>query len=71
LDSLGEVIAVQGDVTKEDGVKNYVQKAVDTFGKFDIFFNVAGIEGEVQPIAETDLEDFLKVQRGSSLQCPC
>jgi 3alpha(or 20beta)-hydroxysteroid dehydrogenase len=62
LDSLGEVIAVQGDVTKEDDVKNYVQKAVDAFGRIDVFFNNAGIEGEVQPIAETDLEDFLKVQ---------
>ncbi|MCK6207048.1 SDR family oxidoreductase [Bacillus infantis] len=62
LDSLGEVIAVQGDVTKEDEVKNYVQKAVDVFGRIDIFFNNAGIEGKVQPIAETDLEDFLKVQ---------
>ncbi|MCA1040882.1 SDR family oxidoreductase [Bacillus infantis] len=62
LDSLGEVIAVQGDVTKEADVKNYVQKAVEAFGRIDIFFNNAGIEGKVQPIAETDLEDFLKVQ---------
>jgi 3alpha(or 20beta)-hydroxysteroid dehydrogenase len=62
LDSLGEVIAVQGDVTKEEDVKNYVQKAVDAFGRIDIFFNNAGIEGKVQPIAETELEDFLKVQ---------
>ncbi|PLR73535.1 SDR family NAD(P)-dependent oxidoreductase [Bacillus sp. UMB0728] len=62
LDALGKVIAVQGDVTKEEDVKNYVQKAVDTFGRIDIFFNNAGIEGKVQPIAETELEDFLKVQ---------
>ncbi len=62
LDSLGEVIAVQGDVTKEADVKNYVQKAIDAFGRIDIFFNNAGIEGKVQRIAETDLEDFLKVQ---------
>jgi 3alpha(or 20beta)-hydroxysteroid dehydrogenase len=62
LDSLGEVISVQGDVTKEEDVKNYVQKAIDAFGRIDIFFNNAGIEGKVQPIAETDLEDFLKVQ---------
>lgn len=62
LDSLGEVIAIQGDVTKEGDVKNYVQKAVNAFGRIDIFFNNAGIEGKVQPIAETDLEDFLKVR---------
>ncbi|MFP7442479.1 SDR family oxidoreductase [Bacillus infantis] len=62
LDSLGEVIAVQGDVTKEADVKNYVQKAIDAFDRIDIFFNNAGIEGKVQPIAETALEDFLKVQ---------
>lgn len=62
LDSFGEVITVQADVSNEEEVKNYVQKAVETFGQIDIFFNNAGIEGKVQPIVETNLEDFLKVQ---------
>ncbi|HWL23271.1 MAG TPA: SDR family oxidoreductase [Ureibacillus sp.] len=62
LDSLGEVLAVQADVTKEEDVKNYVDQAVAKFGTIDVFFNNAGIEGKVQPITEISLEDFEKVQ---------
>jgi len=62
LDTLGEVLAVQADVTKEEDVKNYVDQAVAKFGTIDVFFNNAGIEGKVQPITEISLEDFEKVQ---------
>ncbi len=62
LDSLGEVLAVQADVTKEEDVKNYVDKTIETFGTIDVFFNNAGIEGKVQPIVEISVEDFEKVQ---------
>jgi len=63
LDSLGEVLAVQADVTKEEDVKNYVDQTVAKFGTIDVFFNNAGIEGKVQPITEISLEDFEKVQQ--------
>lgn len=62
LEPLGEVLAVQADVTKEEDVKKYVDKTVETFGTIDVFFNNAGIEGKVQPITEISLEDFEKVQ---------
>lgn len=62
LSSLGDILAVQADVTKEDDVKKYVAKSVEAFGKIDVFFNNAGIEGKVQPIVEVSLEDFEKVQ---------
>lgn len=62
LDSLGDVLVVQADVSKEDDVKKYVEKAVNAFDKIDVFFNNAGIEGKVQPIVEISLEDFEKVQ---------
>ena len=58
----GDIIAVQADVTKEEDVKRYVDKAVEAFGTIDVFFNNAGIEGKVQPIVEVSLEDFEKVQ---------
>ncbi len=61
LDSLGEVLVVQADVSREEDVRNYVDKTVEKFGTIDVFFNNAGIEGKVQPIPEVSLEDFQKV----------
>lgn len=61
LDGHGEVMVIKADVSKEDDVKNYVKQTVDKFGKIDVFFNNAGIEGKIAPIADTKLEDFNKV----------
>ncbi len=58
LSELGEVITVQADVTKESDVQNYVNKAVEQFGRIDVFFNNAGIEGKVAPIVEQKVEEF-------------
>ncbi|MGB5820737.1 MAG: SDR family NAD(P)-dependent oxidoreductase [Saonia sp.] len=52
---------VVADVSKPMDVKNYVQKALDTFGKIDVFFNNAGIEGTSKPITEYPDEVFNKV----------
>ncbi|WP_039233607.1 SDR family NAD(P)-dependent oxidoreductase [Bacillus thermotolerans] len=35
LDQYGEVIVVQADVSKESDVQNYVNKAVEHFGRID------------------------------------
>ena len=40
------------DVSKASDTKRYVQKTMDTFGKMDIFFANAGIEGPFKPIAD-------------------
>lgn len=61
LGSFGEVLAVGADVSQESEVENYVKQAVNQFGQVDIFFNNAGIEGKVKPIAEQTVEDFDKV----------
>ena len=61
LDKLGEVITIQADVSQEEDVKNYVDKTVERFGKIDVFFNNAGIEGKVAPITEQKVEDLDKV----------
>ena len=50
----GEAIAVTADVTKSDDVKAYVKATIDKFGRIDCFFNNAGIEGKLAPIAEYD-----------------
>jgi NAD(P)-dependent dehydrogenase (short-subunit alcohol dehydrogenase family) len=38
-------IAVSADVTDESSVAHYVQRAMAEFGRIDMFFNNAGIEG--------------------------
>jgi 3alpha(or 20beta)-hydroxysteroid dehydrogenase len=55
------VLAVKADVSKEDDVKAYVQAATQRFGRIDVFFNNAGIEGKVAPIVEQKIEDFDRV----------
>src|SRR4029079_6745638 len=44
-----------------DGVREYVRAAVDKFGTIDVFYNNAGIEGEVKAIQDYPLEAFLRV----------
>jgi NAD(P)-dependent dehydrogenase (short-subunit alcohol dehydrogenase family) len=61
LDTYGEVMVVQADVSKEEDVKNYVDKTVEKYKKIDVFFNNAGIEGKVAPITEQKVEDLDKV----------
>lgn len=56
----GEAIAVQGDVTKEEDIKNLIARTVEDFGTLDILLNNAGIENEV-PSHELTLEDWNKV----------
>lgn len=49
------------DVTKSVDVQKYVTKAVKAFGKIDVFFNNAGIEGVVKSIVDYPEEIFDKV----------
>ena len=49
------------DVSKAADVQNYVDETVNKFGKIDVFFNNAGIEGEVKPIIDYPEEIFDKV----------
>lgn len=58
LQKHGEVLTIQADVTNENDVLDYVDKTVQTYGKIDVFFNNAGVEGAVAPLTEQTLEDF-------------
>ncbi|MCH6199023.1 SDR family oxidoreductase [Aquiflexum sp. LQ15W] len=49
------------DVSKSADVQRYVDTAVKAFGKIDVFFNNAGIEGTVKPIVDYPEEMFDKV----------
>src|SRR5215813_3744235 len=57
----GEALAVTADVTRSQDVKAYVKAAIEKFGRIDCFFNNAGIEGKVAPIAEYDEAVFDQV----------
>jgi len=50
----GEAIAITADVTRSAEVRAYVKTTIDKFGRIDCFFNNAGIEGKVAPVAEYD-----------------
>jgi NAD(P)-dependent dehydrogenase (short-subunit alcohol dehydrogenase family) len=49
------------DVTKSADVQAYVKAALDAYGRIDCFFNNAGVEGKVAPIAEYEEAVFDQV----------
>jgi NAD(P)-dependent dehydrogenase (short-subunit alcohol dehydrogenase family) len=61
LPASAEALAVTADVTGEDEVKAYVKATIDRFGTIDVFYNNAGIEGEIAPITRYPLEAFRRV----------
>jgi NAD(P)-dependent dehydrogenase (short-subunit alcohol dehydrogenase family) len=61
LPAAAQALAVTADVTDENEVAEYVRAAVDKFGTIDVFYNNAGIEGDVKPITEYPLESFRRV----------
>jgi NAD(P)-dependent dehydrogenase (short-subunit alcohol dehydrogenase family) len=61
LPASAESIGISADVTSEQAVESYVSSTRARFGRIDDFFNNAGIEGAIGPIANYRLEDFQKV----------
>jgi NAD(P)-dependent dehydrogenase (short-subunit alcohol dehydrogenase family) len=56
-----DLFYIAADVTDENQVKTYAQKAKELFGHIDVFFNNAGIEGEVKPLDEYPLDVYHKI----------
>jgi NAD(P)-dependent dehydrogenase (short-subunit alcohol dehydrogenase family) len=54
----GDGLFVKTDVSRAAEVAALVQKTVEKFGRLDIAFNNAGIEGAWSPIAEQSEEDW-------------
>ena len=54
----GEGLFVRTDVSKADEVDQLVQKTVEKFGRLDVAFNNAGIEGVLSPIVRQSEEDW-------------
>jgi NAD(P)-dependent dehydrogenase (short-subunit alcohol dehydrogenase family) len=61
LPGSAQALAITADVTNEDEVADYVRQAIDKFGTIDVFYNNAGIEGDIAPIVDYSLESFRRV----------
>jgi NAD(P)-dependent dehydrogenase (short-subunit alcohol dehydrogenase family) len=61
LPASAQAMAVAADVSDEDDVKQYVAAAVAKFGTIDVFYNNAGVEGEIKAITDYPLEAFRRV----------
>ncbi len=56
-----DAIGVAADVSTDEGVRSYVEAALDEHGRIDLFFNNAGIEGRSVPIVDADIDWFDRV----------
>ncbi len=61
LPASAETLPITADVRDEDEVAGYVRAALDRFGTIDVFYNNAGIEGDIKPIIDYPLEMFPRV----------
>jgi NAD(P)-dependent dehydrogenase (short-subunit alcohol dehydrogenase family) len=61
LPASAQAMAVTADVSDEDDVKQYVAASVAKFGTIDVFYNNAGVEGEIKAITDYPLEAFRRV----------
>jgi NAD(P)-dependent dehydrogenase (short-subunit alcohol dehydrogenase family) len=56
-----DVYIFTADVSDEKQVKAYAEKAKELFGNVDVFFNNAGIEGDVKPLDEYPMDMYHKL----------
>lgn len=61
LPASSQTRTIVADVTQEDAVAAYVAATLQAHGRIDVFFNNAGIEGEIAPIVRSSLEAFRRV----------
>lgn len=59
----GDVTWIQTDVREPDQVERFIKAATDTYGRFDILFNNAGIFMTPNLIEDIDVENFEDMMR--------
>ncbi|MFM1653323.1 SDR family NAD(P)-dependent oxidoreductase [Brevibacillus sp. B_LB10_24] len=57
----GDGIFVQADVSKSADVQHYVNKAVETYGRIDVFFNNAGVIQKPYLLSDIPDEEFDRI----------
>jgi NAD(P)-dependent dehydrogenase (short-subunit alcohol dehydrogenase family) len=60
-----KVVGVEADLSTPDGMQRVMQAAQDAFGRIDVMFNNAGIEGSVAPIIAYDDDVFDQLYRNN------
>lgn len=60
-DNGGAAMALAADMTAERSVAAVMSAATERFGRIDVLFNNAGIEGMVRPIEDYPLDEFERV----------
>ncbi|NNM43400.1 MAG: glucose 1-dehydrogenase [Chlamydiae bacterium] len=58
LSKKGEAVFVKTDVAKEESVKQLIAAALKKFGKLDLCFNNAGVEGVLAPLIDLEEKDW-------------
>lgn len=57
----GSAVAVKADVGVDGEVERVVELALGRYGRLDIAFNNAGVQGEARPLAEQSAEEFDRI----------
>ncbi|XTZ14484.1 SDR family NAD(P)-dependent oxidoreductase [Micromonospora echinospora] len=60
---LPDAVAVTVDTGDASSVEQGVAEAVQRYGRIDVIFNNAGIDGKQQPLHEMDLDNWERVRR--------
>ncbi|MGJ8606041.1 MAG: SDR family oxidoreductase [Marivita sp.] len=60
-DLKGHALTIAADVSSSDDTQRYVRETVDRFGRIDVYFTNAGIEGKVAPLVDQTVADFDRV----------
>jgi NAD(P)-dependent dehydrogenase (short-subunit alcohol dehydrogenase family) len=55
------LLTLQGSVSDESSVQDFLRETRRVFGRLDILFNNAGIEGPVRPLCDYPLAEFERV----------
>lgn len=58
IENGGHAIFAKTDVTKQSDVQNMVKKTLEKYGKIDILYNNAGVEGPAKPVVEVSGDEW-------------